>query len=195
MKYSSIVAGVLFAAVAMPASAVESVYTAMLSGPAEAPPNTSPANGTATVTVDTENFTMRVQETFSGLLAANTASHIHCCTADPLTGTAGVATTTPTFTGFPAGVTSGTYDHTFDMTDPSSYNSAFITDHGGNASGAFNALLAGLNSGNAYANIHSEMFPAGEIRGFLAPVPEPETYAMLLAGLGLVSLMARRRNS
>lgn len=28
----------------------------------------------------------------------------------------------------------------------------------------------------------------------LAPVPEPETYAMLLAGLGLIGLTARRRN-
>jgi hypothetical protein len=26
-----------------------------------------------------------------------------------------------------------------------------------------------------------------------APIPEPETYAMLLAGLGLLSLVARRR--
>ena len=193
MKYSSLVAGALFAAVAMPATAVESIYTAVLSGSAEAPPNESPATGTATVTIDTGNYTMRVQETFSGLLAENTASHIHCCTTEPRTGTAGVATTTPTFTGFPSGVTSGTYDHTFDLTDPSSYNSAFITDHGGNASGAFAALVAGLNSGSAYANIHSEMFPAGEIRGFLTLVPEPETYAMLLSGLGLVSLIARRR--
>jgi probable HAF family extracellular repeat protein len=29
----------------------------------------------------------------------------------------------------------------------------------------------------------------------LTPIPEPETYAMLLAGLGLVSFMARRRKS
>jgi hypothetical protein len=28
-----------------------------------------------------------------------------------------------------------------------------------------------------------------------APVPEPETYAMLLAGLGLVGFAARRRNA
>jgi hypothetical protein len=27
----------------------------------------------------------------------------------------------------------------------------------------------------------------------VSPVPEPETYAMLLAGLGLVGAMARRR--
>jgi len=190
MKYSSIVAGALFAAVAMPAAAIESIYTAVLSGSAEVPRNESPATGTATVTIDTGNYTMRVQETFSGLLAENTASHIHCCTTP--TGTAGVVTTTPTFTGFPSGVTSGTYDHTFDMTNASSYNPAFLTANGGVPLSAFDALVAGLNSGSAYANIHSEMFPAGEIRGTL--VPEPETYAMLLAGLGLLSLMARRRN-
>ena len=32
-------------------------------------------------------------------------------------------------------------------------------------------------------------------QGNLAPVPEPETYAMMLAGLGLVGLAARRRKS
>jgi hypothetical protein len=29
--------------------------------------------------------------------------------------------------------------------------------------------------------------------GVAAPVPEPETYAMMLAGLGLLGFMARRR--
>ncbi|WP_374049964.1 FxDxF family PEP-CTERM protein [Nitrosomonas sp. sh817] len=29
----------------------------------------------------------------------------------------------------------------------------------------------------------------------VTPVPEPETYAMLLAGLGLVGFMARRRKA
>jgi hypothetical protein len=29
--------------------------------------------------------------------------------------------------------------------------------------------------------------------GYVAPVPEPETYAMLLAGLGLLGFAARRR--
>jgi hypothetical protein len=28
---------------------------------------------------------------------------------------------------------------------------------------------------------------------FLSPIPEPETYAMMLAGLGLLGFMARRR--
>ncbi|RFP08998.1 choice-of-anchor A family protein [Duganella sp. BJB475] len=31
------------------------------------------------------------------------------------------------------------------------------------------------------------------VAGYVTPVPEPETYAMLLAGLGLVGFMARRR--
>jgi hypothetical protein len=29
---------------------------------------------------------------------------------------------------------------------------------------------------------------------FTQPVPEPETYALMLAGLGVVSFVARRRN-
>ena len=61
--------------------------------------------------------------------------------------------------------------------------------------GAFEALVGGLNGGSAYANIHTSVFPSGEISGFLhaAPVPEPETYAMLLAGLAFISMAARRR--
>jgi hypothetical protein len=192
MKYSSLVAAFLFAALAMPAAA-QSVYTAVLSGPAEEPPNTSPATGTATVTINTGDFTMRVQETFSGLVEGTTVSHIHCCTGALFEGVAPPATTTPNLPGFPSGVTSGAYDHTFDMTDPSSYNSAFVDANGGTTSGAFNALVAGLNSGRAYANIHSEAYQAGEIRGFLTLVPEPESYAMLLAGLGIISILTRRR--
>ncbi len=68
----------------------------------------------------------------------------------------------------------------------------FIDSNGG-VSEAFNALVVGLNEGTAYANIHTSMFPGGEIRGFLAPIPEPETYGMLLAGLAMISAVARRR--
>ena len=201
-KLNIVTAGLLLAAMAAPAAAVESVFTAALNGQSEAPPNDSQGTGTAKVTIDFTPLvpgqylaaSMHVEEAFSGLSAGNTASHIHCCTTVPGTGTAGVATTVPTFTDFPAGTTSSTYDHTFNMLDASSYNSAFITANGGNVQSAFNAFLIGMNAGATYTNIHTGNFPMGEIRGFLAPIPEPETYAMFLAGIGLLGALARRRH-
>jgi hypothetical protein len=43
------------------------------------------------------------------------------------------------------------------------------------------------------AEIHTAFAQAAIDIGGVAPVPEPETYAMLLAGLGLVGWQARRR--
>lgn len=43
----------------------------------------------------------------------------------------------------------------------------------------------------AWATVSQSALEAGE---FVVAVPEPETYAMMLAGLGLVGFMARRRN-
>src|SRR5258705_11061843 len=96
-------------------------YTATLSGLAESPPNASPGTGFADVFLDTALHTLEIDVTFSGLLGTTTASHIHCCTAAPLTGTAIVATQTPNFTGFPLGVTSGTYSMTFDTSLVATY--------------------------------------------------------------------------
>jgi len=173
------------------------IFTASLSGPNESPPNASPGIGNAIVTIDDVADTMRVQVGFTGLLDKTSASHIHCCTAVPGTGTAGVATKTPTFPGFPLGMTSGTYDQTFDLlpvTPTDTYNAAFVTANGGTVAGAEAALIAGLEAGKAYLNIHSlPDFSGGEIRGFLAVVPEPSSL-LLLAGafLGMVPFVRRR---
>ena len=180
-------------AAALPAAAQAQLYVAVLSGAAEAPPNASLGGGAAVVTFDPGLLTMRLQTTFADLTGNVTAAHIHCCTAVPEAGTVGVATQTPTFTGFPQGATFGAYDHTFDMTLASSYNAAFMTANGGTANAAFSALLAGVDSGRAYLNIHSTFAPGGEIRGFLSMVPEPSTYALMLLGLVAVGGLARQQ--
>ena len=53
------------------------------------------------------------------------------------------------------------------MLNLASYNPTFVAANGGTAASAAKALLAGIQAGQAYLNIHSMMFPGGEIRGFL----------------------------
>jgi hypothetical protein len=45
-------------------------------------------------------------------------------------------------------------------------------------------LFAGGDVGNGHGSLLSQTIPA---------IPEPETYAMMLAGLGLLGFVARRR--
>jgi hypothetical protein len=144
------------------------------------------------VNYDDATHFLQLQAVFSGLVGTTTASHIHAATAVAGTGTAGVATTTPSFAGFPLGVTSGSFANTLDLTLASSWNPSFVTANGGTTAGAEAALAAAMAAGRSYWNIHSTTFPGGEIRGFLTAVPEPGTLA--LAGLGAIGMAARAWN-
>ena len=137
----------------------------------ENPATASNGSGTAIVILNPAANTLDVSVIFSGLTSGTTASHIHCCEAVPgANANVGVATTTPTFAGFPLGVTSGTYHSVLDLTQASSYNPAFITsafDPSHTVAGAEAALINGIENQETYLNIHTSLFPSGEVRGLL----------------------------
>src|SRR6266851_56466 len=135
------------------------------------PLDNSTATGLATIILDPAAQTIQVNATFSGLTSNDVAAHIHCCV--PLGTNTGVATTVPAFPGFPLGVTSGSYSSVvFDLTQSTIYNPAFVTLQGGLPQ-AEAALIAGIQNGETYFNIHTVNFGGGEIRGFLVAAPEP----------------------
>jgi len=168
-------------------------FEATLLGSSEVPANASPGTGFATVIYDSGAHTMDVNVIFSGLLGTTTASHIHCCGSS--SANFPVATQVPTFSGFPLGVTAGSYSHLFDMTQEASYNPTFFSLHGGTAASAEFALLTGMTAGNTYFNIHTQVFPGGAIRGTLIQqtVPEPSTLALLGLSVAAQGVTSRRR--
>ena len=182
--------------VAAAARAETTKFEATLTGDSE---SLSTATGMADVIYNSVLHTLHVDVTFTGLLAPDTASHIHAATALPLAGNAGVATTVPSFPGFPLGVTSGSYDQTLDLTSLTSFNPSYVTAHGGTAASAEDALVAALFADKAYLNVHSSEFPGGEIRGFLVGVPDNCATGLLVTGGALAMLglarCQRRRSS
>lgn len=179
------------AAMPNPASAATLIFQGTFSGSQEVPPNASPGTGTSTVTYDTETSILNVQANFANLIGNTTMAHIHCCALPGAN--AGVVTPTPSFPGFPLGVTSGSYSRTFDLTLASSFNTAFVNANGGSVTAARTTFINGLQAGQAYFNIHTTSFPGGEIRAQLAAVPEPGSWALMLAGFGAIGFALRQR--
>jgi hypothetical protein len=159
------------------AARADFIATATLLGKNENPPNGSPGTGFIQVDFnDAKPNQLHVHEVFSGLVANDTAAHIHIA---PLGVNGPVVLPFSPASGFPVGVTSGTYDAT-------------LTDQDINVASGFTfaQLIAAIEAGDAYANVHSTTFPGGEIRGQLIAQAVPEPASLTLAGLGALGLIA-----
>ena len=142
---------------------------------------------------------MRVEATFADLTAGNHGrAHSRdqrprdANTADTL---GPVATTTPTFTGFPTGATVGSFDHTFDMTLASSYRAGWITDSGGHHGSRRGRALPGDRGGPGVpATSIRPRSPAVRSAIFLAVVPEPGPGTLTRGRAGGSGLRAPKRS-
>ena len=123
-------------------SATTYTFDVVLKGVNEVPPNVSTAVGGILGTYDDVARIITFDLTFNGLLAGTTAAHFHG--PAPVGQTAGVVIG---FAGFPTGVTSGGYSNTY-----------------GPLTVAQNAEIIG---GLWYVNVHTTLFPGGEIRAQL----------------------------
>ncbi len=142
------------------AAAQATSFSATLSGDAEVPPVTSDGTGSfsATLTDGALDFTLTAAAT--GIIQA----HIHLGAADA-TGDV-VAFLTP--------ATPGTLlDPPQDSIDVS--GTVTVDDLLDGLAGDWDGFVQALNDGNAYVNVHTEMYPGGEVRGQIAAaaVEEP----------------------
>ncbi len=154
---SKILLGVVVSVVAIAACGSDNsvtvqstTYATTLAGAKERPnPNVSTATGTATFIMvgSTLNYTV----TATGLSGNITGSHIHVGSADASGGIVSDLTQTGTQTGT---VVTGSIN----LALPIVRGTSTITG---------DSLKVLLNNGNAYVNIHTAIYPGGEIRGNL----------------------------
>jgi hypothetical protein len=167
---SAVLCGVALLAVNTHRASAQTTYQAFLTGLGENPPNASPGTGFGTLVLDASQTQITVDESWSGLTAPATASHIHNAAA----GTNGPVIFP--FSGVPAATAGAIPEQSFAITA---------------------AQVVELQAGRMYMNVHTSTFPGGEIRAQLLPtsVPEPSTLALSALGAAVLAYRRARRHS
>lgn len=186
-------AGLGAAALLASTGALAATVNVILSGSQEVPPNSSPASGNGTFTLNRDS-TISFDVQFSGLGGSSratqplSAAHIHGSIA------AGVGlpgTNAPVMIDIvggtpPAGVTGPL---------PGAASGSLI----GIDVPVSRSFLLALSLGQTYFNVHSLSFPGGEIRGQIAAlsntsvIPVPAALPLMFGGLLVIGAQAMRR--
>lgn len=174
---------VTFAAVAN----ADTVFTAVLDGAQEVPPNSSTAFGSATLVLNDAQNRLEISISTTGLDLDGlqtpetgdnlTVAHIH---AAPFGSNGGVVF------GFVGPNSDLNGDLVIDPVAGTIF-SAWDLNEGNNTT--LGAQLGNLFSEGLYINLHTMQFTGGEIRGQI--VPEPATIGMLLLAVGGLALRRR----
>lgn len=162
-----LLAGIVLVFAAQAASASSFLYTSALNGFQEVPPTGSQGIGVIQLTLDDSTLTASGTGLVVLLSGPPTGFHIHNApfgSDGPIVLDIGAS-----------GITGNTVDFTKTLPDLAS----------------FNALKAILDAREGYFNIHTSQFQDGEIRGQIAPVPEPTALAVL--GIGVLAFRRSRR--
>ncbi|MBN9501112.1 MAG: CHRD domain-containing protein [Armatimonadetes bacterium] len=165
--WRKLIAGVALLAVMPFANANTYLYTSALNGFQEVPSTPSQAVGVIQLTLDDTLLTANGAGVIFFLGGAPAAFHIHNA---PYGSNGPVVLDIGT-----TGISGSTVNFTKTLSDAASFAS----------------LKSLLDARNGYFNVHTAGFPSGEIRGQIAPVPEPAVLA--ICGVGIANLVLRRR--
>lgn len=211
MQFRCIFGAMLFAsglASSLPAGAALIEYTATLTAAqvVDGGGSTSPAVGSAVVTLDDTLFTVTTDLTWTGLSGPADRSHLHFApigisrsVADPNTYFFHEVIDDPARTVLNCDLDftncvppSGSSTDVLELAVDDGYGAGLAL---GFATDSFADLVLALNQGDIYIDMHTGLYPSGEIRGQLSPtaaVPEPSSIA--LVSLAILFIAFRRRS-